>query len=186
SANLTRIDATSGRVVGHAISFAGPVEAIDVASGSVWVAMAGPSSSKVYQVDAATGRVRSSFPVPGATPFRPLLVRGRLWVTLMPNTSSTVRLAAFDPKTGARLTSPMTVGDMNPFAAAGSLWAAGARGGVLLRIDPHSGRVLGRISVGDRPADGVSSAGVIWVAEHDGSIVRIDLRPNRIVGGPTR
>src|SRR5204863_3963952 len=34
--------------------------------------------------------------------------------------------------------------------------------------------------------DGVSSAGVIWVAEHDGSIVRIDLRTNRIVGGPTR
>jgi YVTN family beta-propeller protein len=57
----------------------------------------------------------------------------------------------------------------------GSVWAADASNGTVSRIDPHSGVVVDRISVGGDPASITSGDGAIWVANTVGAtILRIN------------
>jgi peptide/nickel transport system substrate-binding protein len=58
---------------------------------------------------------------------------------------------------------------------AGSVWVADASNGTVSRIDPHSGVVVDRISVGGDPASIASGDGAIWVANTVGAtILRIN------------
>lgn len=54
---------------------------------------------------------------------------------------------------------------------AGSVWLADAGDGTVTRIDPSSGGVIGRITVGGDPTRIVSGAGSICVANTDGATV---------------
>jgi YVTN family beta-propeller protein len=63
----------------------------------------------------------------------------------------------------------------------GSLWVADYGGSQVLRIDPHTGRVLARITVGSAPIwiDGDRTA--IWVANYNAATVsRIDPHQNKV------
>jgi YVTN family beta-propeller protein len=67
------------------------------------------------------------------------------------------------------------------FAVSGGGGAAPA-GDSLLRIDPSTGRVVDRITVGRNPTAVAVDGGGAWIANHDdGSVWRIDGRTNRVV-----
>jgi YVTN family beta-propeller protein len=65
--------------------------------------------------------------------------------------------------------------------AQGSLWAADSDAGVVRRMDPAGGRVLGEISVGREPIALAAGAGAVWVVNRqDESLSRIDPRTGSV------
>jgi YVTN family beta-propeller protein len=61
-------------------------------------------------------------------------------------------------------------------AAFGSVWIASPRG-VVLRLNPASGRVTATVGVGNRPTAITAGAGSVWVTNgNDGTVTRIDPR----------
>jgi YVTN family beta-propeller protein len=75
--------------------------------------------------------------------------------------------------TGAR--SAMTIG-------AGSLWMSDHEGGMVRRIDPDTGKIVGTVRLSDGPSAMVFGHGAVWVANDvDGTVVRIDPRTNSVV-----
>jgi YVTN family beta-propeller protein len=64
---------------------------------------------------------------------------------------------------------------------AGALWAADSDRGVVRRMDPDSGRVLGTIRVGSGPVALAVGAGAVWVVNRqDESLSRIDPRTGSV------
>ena len=63
----------------------------------------------------------------------------------------------------------------------GSVWAGALGGGEVLRIDPASGKVLRRISVGPRVFNLATAPGAVWgVANLTSMAVRIDTRTGKV------
>jgi DNA-binding beta-propeller fold protein YncE len=62
-------------------------------------------------------------------------------------------------------------------AANGSLWAGGLAIGDVLRVDPASGRVVGRVNIGARVFNLAAAPGAVWaVANISGTVSRVDAR----------
>jgi YVTN family beta-propeller protein len=68
------------------------------------------------------------------------------------------------------------------FALGGKGAGAPSTSGVLVRIDPSTGRVVDRVAVGNRPSALAADPNGVWVANHDdGTVWRIDARTNRVI-----
>jgi YVTN family beta-propeller protein len=68
------------------------------------------------------------------------------------------------------------------FALGGKGASAPSTSGVLVRIDPSTGRVVDRVAVGNRPSALAADPNGVWVANHDdGTVWRIDARTNRVI-----
>jgi YVTN family beta-propeller protein len=77
----------------------------------------------------------------------------------------------------------LTGNPLNVAAGFGSLWVTETQdtGGLLVRIDPRTQRVLASIPVGSVPAGIAVAAGSIWVTSHDdGTLIRVDPATNRV------
>lgn len=85
-------------------------------------------------------------------------------------------IAALDPvaATARPLTSlPSAPGQV--VSAGGSIWAAQPASGTILRLDPLTGAVLGRVKVGNETGGLAVKDGIVWVASTEaGSIVGVD------------
>jgi hypothetical protein len=113
--------------------------AIGVAArgGDVWVTVPREGPGEVVRIDARSGRVVARIPVgPGPGPIA--IAGGRIWLW---NTSYPTSLMGIDPATNR----VVAVGDVRGVsdldAGPAGLWAAGNGAGVV-RLDPHSGRVV--------------------------------------------
>jgi len=81
--------------------------------------------------------------------------------------------------------SPATVdvGEANYGLAAvgGSVWVGGLDRGDVVRVDPETGKVLGRVSVGVRVFNLASAPGAVWaIANFTQNAARIDARSGRV------
>jgi streptogramin lyase len=66
-------------------------------------------------------------------------------------------------------------------AGFGSVWVANDRSGTLVRIDPRSSRVVGRVRVGRGACSTATGAGAVWVVNYaTDSLFRIDPRTLRV------
>ncbi len=134
------------------------------------------------RLDPATGAVAASVDLPFA-PGGLAASRTGLWVS-EDGGARLVRVDAASGRIGARLSVDERAGEAGGLAVgAGSLWLG--RGGVVLRVDPASGRVLHRFRApvdADRLAFG---GGMLWVASNaEGRLAEIDPATNAVVARP--
>jgi streptogramin lyase len=143
--------------------------------GLVWV----PSENSLAAIDPGTNSVVRTFPGQVASG---AFASGHPWVD-----DAHDSLVELDPKTGApllRLKSgsgfPEDCFNQVRFGD-GSLWWSVQDAGLVVRIDPSSGRVLASISgVGQNPSETAFAAGGVWVSSVDGSVREIDPRKNSV------
>jgi streptogramin lyase len=171
---VVRVDLRSGRKRAFAVGRG----AFDVllAAGSVWA----PSfeAGTVTRLDPRTGRIRRVFEVGGhATGLASC--GGRIWVG---HGRGSTWLTSIDPRT-LRIRR-IEVGETDPRrprCIRGVLWVASPES--VVRVDPASGRVLGRLRIGETLGDVAPAAdGLVWVTDKEHSVVhRIDPNELRII-----
>ncbi len=167
----------SGSIAKSAPVGARPV-ALTSAAGSLWVANL--DDRLVSRVDPTSGRTVRSFAVAGAPTALASTPNG-IWVA-----HGSRKLSRIDSRYD-RLTATRSVAESSAFfygaawtwplvAAFGSVWIV-SPDGVVLRIDPSSGRRTGSIGVGTSPSAIAAGADSIWVTNRpDGTVSRIDAR----------
>lgn len=98
-----------------------------------------------------------------------------------PNASAASPAAPAAPP--ANVTATIAVPD-NPngmILAHGSLWVASRHGNLVYRLDPASGQVIAKVSVGDEPSYLVDDGHAVWVTEFGaGAMARIDAATNAV------
>jgi DNA-binding beta-propeller fold protein YncE len=120
------------------------------------------------RIDPKTGGVTAEVRV-GAGPDNAVVCRDRLWTSSLHGPS----LVAVDAS--ARITARLRVGVGSVgFACGRALWTARYYDRTVLRIDPTTRRITGRVLVGDGPRSLVIAAGSVWVANQSaGTITRL-------------
>ena len=58
---------------------------------------------------------------------------------------------------------------------------SGAPGGSLIRIDPRTNQVAAQVAIGNDPSAMAADANGVWVAEHDGTVWRLDAHTGRVI-----
>jgi hypothetical protein len=136
---------------------------------TVWAS--DPSRNLVVRINGNARRIVRRIPIPGR-PTRIAVDGNAVWViTSGPNGV----LWRIDPSTNAVVTHiPLGITPNRVMIGAGSVWVTGyrwsnghgsSRGGTVIRIDPETNRIRGRILLGDLAADGILfSHGLVWVA----------------------
>ncbi len=134
-----RIDPAVSRVVAT-IHVPGTAMALATGGGYVWVSR--PDPGAVTRIDPRTNRISGrDVPAPGVGELR--FAFGKLWM----EETSPAGVVTFDPRTNRIQRFPLCC----RFARyRGSMWFVS--GGALLRADPTTGRILGRLSI-PRAAD---------------------------------
>lgn len=152
--------------------------------GAVWAGLAGTASGDpvAVRIDPASNRVTATAFAPASQFYELGVGAGSLWISSFDDDSVT----RYDDTSGAALatvalpagTAPEGIGFIG-----GAVWVAGHRGnptGSVLRIDPASNAVTGRIAAGAAqyccgPQEVSAGAGALWVGVPNlGKVVRID------------
>lgn len=163
-----RIDPRTNRLAGRPIRVGGGPSDVEVAYGSVWVALA--DDGAVVRVDPATNDVGIPIRV-GAAPFNIAVGAGAVWA-LNSNDGTVTRI---DPKSGKVAGPPIRVGGMPSDLAvnADGLWITNE--GHVIRLDPKSGKIQDELQVAGGPFAVALGMGSVWVTGNfDGTLIRID------------
>ncbi len=148
--------------------------AIASGAGALWVANLDDQS--VTRVDESSRQAVRTIPI-GDTPTGIAATEEGVWVT-----EGSGRVTKIDPRYDRRASArPLRAsvgffgGTARPaLAAFGSIWIV-SPDGVVLRVDPESGRVVESVAVGNVPSAIAAGAGSLWVANsEDGTVTRID------------
>jgi YVTN family beta-propeller protein len=149
SGRLVAVDAGSGGVVGQ-VAVGGEPEGVAVSPDGRFVVATSEEDGTAAVVDAASLRLLHRIPV-GARPRNVLFVGSRAVVPGENDGSVTV----IDPAAGRVVARAVIAGasvrPMGLAAASGSLFVTTGRGGELVRLDPRTLAVTGRVRVGERP-----------------------------------
>jgi YVTN family beta-propeller protein len=171
--SVSRIDPATNRVV--ATIRVGPKAAccaehmsVYASPAAVWVAV--PQANRLVRINPATNRVVAGVKLP----FCPgaFLEADAVGVWSTGGGCGDV-VARIDPRTRrmtARVYEPHPVGLGLAF---GSVWTAVLDSATVDRIDPRSGRVVGRLHVGGIPVRLAVGFGSIWVNDGNGRVLRI-------------
>jgi YVTN family beta-propeller protein len=141
---------------------------VEVAHGSVWVALA--DDGAVVRIDPTTNEVGAPIRV-GAAPFSLAVGAGAVWV-LNSNDGTVMRI---DPTSGRVTGRAIPVGGMasDLAVAADALWIT--NGKRVLRIDPVTGEIRDELPVADGPFAVAVGMGSVWVTGNfNGTLIRID------------
>lgn len=168
---LTRVDATTGRVLSRLDPNASP-SGMAAGEGAVWITDA--EAGDVVRVD-PTGLLT---PIPvGQGPSGIAAGAGAVWVA----DSLDDRVVRIDPQTrSVTATIPVGLGPAGVTVGDGSVWVADSGDGTITRIDPGTGRVQATIAVGGSPQAIAIARGRAWVTVDAQSI-----RPGGRSGGGT-
>ena len=177
---VTRIDPSSGHLVGKPIQVGRNPAGIAVGRGSVWVANNGDGT--VTRIDPSSGHVLGKPIQVGGTPAGIAVGQDGIWVATGPLTVTRINAT-----TGQLVGKPIRVGEL-PYAIAlgqGGVWVANEFGTVT-RIDPSNGQIVGKpIRVGGSPQAIAVGQGGVWVAnEALDTVTRIDPSTGLVVGKP--
>jgi YVTN family beta-propeller protein len=183
---VTRI-ASRGHIVegAHALAAApvrvrlpGSAEGLAIGGGYLWVTSPSDSGGRdtVFQIDLRTRHVVSSLPV-GTLPLFVAFGYGSAWISnYRGNSVSVVRPGSERPETIAVPGGPLGIA-----AGGGAIWVVTFWSQELVRIDPETRRVLGRIPIGAGPLDVAVGGGAVWVTNRDERTVsRIDPTTNEV------
>ena len=168
--SVVPIDASGS--VGTAVPVGARPVAITSGAGGLWVANLDDES--VTRVDASSRQAVRTIPI-GDAPTALAATKSAVWVA-----GGNGGLSKIDPRYD-RVASKRSLapgffgGSVQPtLSAFGSLWVADPDG-VVVRIDPVSGRKLGSVGVGNDPSAIAAGAGSVWVTNSsDGTVTRID------------
>lgn len=171
SDDVTRIDAATAAVQ-ETIRVGNSPYDIAYADGAAWTTDNG--SGTVSRIDAATEE-RTTVTV-GRLPVGITATKGAVWATLGGGEAvriSTDRIA---------VTGRFRVGfDAGWTASTGSmLWVTVPSDAAVVRVDPTSGEVVGRIPVGGRALDGDVDGDTVWFPVKDGRILAIDATSDQV------
>ena len=173
--SVSRIDPATNRVV--ATIRIAPTRAccsdhmtIAAGAGAVWASV--PSLNTIVRINAATNRVTASIRLSG-TPCAFLAADGRsVWAAGGHCTPTVMRVDARTNKRGGKIKGAVAV----PLGLAigfGSLWVADLGAKMVIRMNPRSGRVIGRLPVGGYPVRVAVGFGSVWVRDDTGRVLRI-------------
>jgi YVTN family beta-propeller protein len=155
-------------------------EGLSLGGGFLWVANG--DSDSVSRIDLASGTVEPAIAVQNK-PVGIYAGKSSVWVT----NSFSGSVSRLDRSTET-LTTIEDVGKniRSVTEAFGSVWVSAAiNDGYVTRLDPASGKVLGRIFVGDKPKEMVRLGSYLWVVnETSGDVMRIDPKTRKVVGQP--
>jgi DNA-binding beta-propeller fold protein YncE len=166
---LLKIDPSTNKVVSRTKIGTGSC-GLGYGAGSMWIE--DTNTSTVSRVSVATGK-RIAVKV-GFTPYDTTFAYGSAWTTAFtqgeleridPAQNRVVNRWKLDKATGA-------------VGAFGSVWATGSDG--VIRVDPHSHKVLARIPIQGGAGWTAASADAVWVTTATG-IARIDPTSNAVV-----
>ena len=175
--SVARIDAKHGRIVSY-VGVGRQPTALAVGADGVWVVNA--DDGTVNELDPGTGRVAHTIGI-GADVNDVSIGFGSVWIA-NGNDGTVTRI---DPAVGQvqrtlQLTAPEALGPSTVFFVAvdnHDVWAT--LGDRLLRIDPATNRVTGRLAVG-APTTLAAGAGSIWVTTASERLLRIDPRSLKV------
>ena len=161
---VVRIDPRTNTVV-RRIHVGGSPEEVVLWRGSLWVPN---ENGTLARIDPASGRITAKVRV-GADPDNAVVCRNRLWTSSLRGPS----LVAVDATARVVARVHVGVGSVG-FACGRALWTALYNDGKVLRIDPSSSRVTGRVTVGEQPRSFVIANGSVWVASQaSGTVTRL-------------
>ena len=172
TATVTKVDIASGR---QADEFdlqthdgGSSIGGIQFGSGSLWVTRFGPGKPQVLRLDPSDGSVEHAFDdVAGSDN----LYRGvdSVWA------ASGGGITRIDAKNGT-VTPVNLSGELSGVTEGGGYgWATDQAKGIVYKIDPASGGVVGSYETGDGATDPVYDHGIVWIANTDaGTATRID------------
>ncbi|HJQ49434.1 MAG TPA: AfsR/SARP family transcriptional regulator [Gaiellaceae bacterium] len=170
--SVARIDEAGTKVESFVNVGRGPV-AVAVGAGGVWVANA--EDGTVDRLDPAAGKLVANIGT-GADVNDITTGFGSVWVA-GGNDGSVTQI---DPRLGAR-GAPIQLGGASPapnpvfYIAVDSRYVWATRGDELLRIDPKTSAVSGRVTVGT-PTGLTTGGGSVWVTTLAARLLRIDAR----------
>ncbi len=160
---LVRVDLRSGRKRAVAVG-AGAFDVL-LGLGSVWA----PNFEvgTVARLDSTTGRLRRVFEI-GGHPTGLASCGGRVWVG---HGRGATWLTSIDPRMLRVRRIPVGAADpRRPRCIAGVVWVATPMS--VLRLDPASGRLLGRLHIGETLGDlAAAPDGLVWVTDKEHSVV---------------
>jgi virginiamycin B lyase len=148
--------------------------AIAAGGGSVWATV--PSLNTIVRINPATNAVTARIRLSG-TPCAFVAADARaVWAAGGHCTPTVMRVDARTNRRGGRVKGALAA----PIGLAlgfGSLWVVGLASKMVLRVDPRSGRVVGRLPVGGDPVRVAVGFGSVWVRDDTGRVLRI--KPQR-------
>jgi virginiamycin B lyase len=140
---------------------------------SVWVAV--PGLNSVMRIDPDTNAVSAKIHAPGPCGFL-TVSKDAVWAA---GAHCAATITRIDPRTNqangrvkGSLSAPIGLA-----LAFGSLWVADLDAKAIDRVDPRSGRIVGKLPVGGYPVRLGIGFGSIWVRDDTGRVLRI--RPQR-------
>jgi serine/threonine-protein kinase len=144
-----------------------------VGSQTVW--FSGGPATCVSRINPATHAPLDSVSIDSGAVTDIVLGGGSLWVG-----SDAGTLTVFDPLTGRRRDGFEIGGTPDALAyGSGSVWALDFLGSEVIRIDPSSDEVIGRVQLGGNPSDIAAGDGGVWVMDPDaGTATPIDPSSN--------
>jgi DNA-binding beta-propeller fold protein YncE len=161
---------------------AGP-EGLSLGDGFLWAANGDGDS--VSRIDLGSGEVQPPIAV-GRKPIGIYAGERFVWVT----NSFSNSVTRLDPSSGAVVDTIEDVGKniRAVTEAFGFAWVSSAdENGMVMRLDPDTGKVLNRIQVGKKSKEMVAAGGYLWVVnETSGNVVRIDPKRAEVVGKPIK
>jgi streptogramin lyase len=164
-------------------------ESPDLAAGfgSLWAATAHPTNGGVERIDPATLDSLARIPFPSA---RMLAVsKDSVWVVGARSRERPAAVARIEPRRN-RIAAQSTAlaRDPSDFAVGlGAVWISDSATGRVVRVDPRTLRVRGRIDVGPRPGPLALVDDGIWVADlREHTVARIDATAKQPIGAPIR
>jgi streptogramin lyase len=170
--DVLRIDPETGKVV-QRVNVGARVLNLAAAPGAVWAV--GNLTGNAVRIDAKTGRITANVRV-GNGPYDVEWGFGSAWVS---NASS----GTVSRITGKRVVQTIKVGvEPNGLSAVGRyLWVTDHTAGTLLRIDPTTNRVSGKVKLPG--ADWVTGFGSsLYVSQETNVVTRVDARSMRVLG----
>lgn len=206
---VRRIDARTGKSVGHETRVGSYPNDITVTRTAVWVANYGsggdvyaPPNGSLSRLDRRTGRVVETIALPRVSPTGLAATGGLLWVI----GSSDRRLLAIDVRTNRLKLVRRLAGPLVPWAIAASskrvvvslamdarscarsvLCRSGRFRGKILAFDPRTGKRTRALTVGAGPNEIAVARGIVWITNPaEGTVNRFDPVRARFVGAPVR
>jgi len=191
--HLVQLRATDNQV-GLIVEVNQPCSGLTAGFGSIWTPNC--KDKLLQRIDPATGKITASIPAaPENSEGGITTGDGAVWLVVkgnaIPTTSHTSTtsvepsLIKVDPQTNTivgKVTLPLTAAD--PVFADGFVWVSTFNSNSVVKVDPHSMKVLKTIPLGEgtKPRFLTSGAGFVWVLNQGtGTVVKIDTKTSAVV-----
>ena len=171
--SVSRIDPETNRVVatirvGPKLACCSEHMSLVASSAALWVAV--PNANTIVRVDPSTNRVNATVKLPYCPGGFLLADASGVWSAGGGCADVVARIDASMKKLTAKLTEPHPVGLVRGFD---SVWVAVLDSANVDRIDPQTGRLIGRLHVGGTPVRLAFGFDSVWVNDDKGRVLRV-------------